>query len=471
MVKPAQLMVVALVGLTLSACAQNHGAGSGIIVGDIERDLRWGARPAAFEVTNKSENLKFLTLETEIQFSGSYLTPHRRAMSHVIVPAGITETVTATVHIPGNYGRADGRITLYDVIDTLDAILPGQKCFEDNFMINFHPPESIQPYLETEITMPPRVEQHPDFDNQLSRLMLVLLNEGRSIDEIAAMTAADTAFVRTMFHQMVSKGYVADEEGRPRLTFPLISVAEAEQAKEMAEELSDSLVAAVRENLPEYYRVLQRLVAEGSVPKDSNAFLNGGTILHYPYPVVSGLWLWWDLGQRFITRSAPLMIYDGTDICNAHIPNYMYAVQGGSYFNGTCFYALFQSDRTFSILFGDSLPPVECPEDFILKGQQGTQSRWKYDTDYRQETFVVDTSALRPALNALAGDIDSLMVRTYFRLKDLSQSYGRETASYGMRYWFWNLTASRALVKLVQQGVLERRGNGQFKFERYRGRG
>ncbi len=83
---------------------------------------------------------------------------------------------------------------------------------------------------------------------------------------------------------------------------------------------------------------------------------------------------------------------------------------------------------------------------------------------------MIDTTVVRPALDALAGDIDSLLVHAYFDLKALSQSYGREKASYGMRYWFWNLVASRTLVKLHEQGIIERRGNGQFKFEPYRSR-
>jgi hypothetical protein len=463
-------LVVALIILTLSACGEGSNAGTDLIVGDIERDLRWGNRKAQFEVSNPTEDLKFLTVESEIQFDGAYLTPHRRTISHVILPPGQSETVAVMVYIPGNYGRANGRITLYDVVDTLDIILPSQKAFEDNFMINFHPPEAIQPHLEIEITMPPRVDQHPDFDNQLSRLMLVLLSEGRSLDEIAAMTAADTAYIQEVYASMSSKGYVKEVDGQTQLQLPIISVAEAEQAKQIAEAVSDSLVTTIRTNLPKYRRVLDRLVAEGSVPRDSNAFLDGGTILYHPYPLVSCLLLWWDLGQRFITRSAPLAIYDGTDVCNAYIPNYMYSVQGGSFFNGTCFYALFQGQHQFSILFGDSLPDMECSYDFILKGQQGKQPGWTYDKGFRQETFVVDTTVLRPALNALAGDIDSLMVRTYFELKALSQSFGRDKASYGVRYWFWNLMASRTLVKLVQEGVLERRGNGQFKFEPYRGR-
>ena len=466
MIKPVQLLIVAMVILTLSACAQ----GPDIIVGDIERDLRWGNRQVVFEVTNKTSDLKFLTVETEIQFSGSYLTPNRRAILHVILPPESSETVTATLYIPGNYGVANGRITVYDVVDTLDIILPNQKVFEDNFMINFHPPESIQPYLEIEVTMPPRVNEHPDFDNQLSRLMLVLLNEGKSVQEIAGMTSADTAYIQEMYESMLSKGYVKDVDGQTQLRLPVISVPEAEQAKQMAEDVSDSLVITIKNNLRDYRRVLERLVAAGSVPRDSNAFLDGGSILYHPYPVVSALLLWWDLGQKFITRSAPLLIYDATDICNARIPNYMYAVQGGAYFNGTCFYALFQGKRHFSILFGDSLPEIECAEDFILKGQQKKKPRWTYGDGFRQETFMIDTTVVRTALAALAGDTDSLLVRTYFDLKALAQSYGREKASYGMRYWFWNLVASRTLVKLHEQGIIERRGNGQFKFEPYRGR-
>ena len=81
---------------------------------------------------------------------------------------------------------------------------------------------------------------------------------------------------------------------------------------------------------------------------------------------------------------------------------------------------------------------------------------------------MIDTTVVRTALAALAGDTDSLLVRTYFDLKALAQSYGREKASYGMRYWFWNLVASRTLVKLHEQGIIERRGNGQFKFEPFR---
>ena len=195
-------------------------------------------------------------------------------------------------------------------------------------------------------------------------------------------------------------------------------------------------------------------------------------ILHRLYPTISALLLWWDLGQSFITRSAPLLIYDGTDECNAQIPTYMYAVQGGGYFNGTNFYSLQFNSKRFGISFGDSLPVLECEENFIRVGQQKKNpARFKYASDYHQETFTIDTIVVRPALNALKGDVDSLLVDTYFELRDLATSFGHARASYGLRYWFWNLTASRTQVKLIQQGVLKRRGNGQFRFTPYRGHG
>ena len=467
MIKPLQLILVTFMALTLNACAQS----SDVVVGKIERDLRWGDRKATFDVTNNSDELKFLAVETEIEFKEGYLNPQRRTIAHVILLPGATETVSARLYIPGNYGTGKGHISIYDVVDTLDIILSNQKCFEDNFMITFHPPESIQPYLEVELTFPPRVDVHPDFDNHLTRLMLVLLNEGKSIDEIASMTSAETSFVQTIYESMQSKGYIKWEEDKPVLQFPLISVAEAEKAKQIAERVSDSLVTIVRDNMDAYQAVMDSLIAAKALSADSNSFLSGGTILYHHYPVVAGLLLWWDLGQSFITRSAPLLIYDGTDECNAYIPTYMYAVQGGAFFNGTNFYSLMNKAGRFGISFGDSLPVLECEENFIKYDKQKRSARFTFANDFKQEIFTIDTSVVRPALNALKGDADSLLVDTYFELRDLATSFGHAKASYGLRYWFWNLTASRTQVKLIQQGVIKRSGNGQFRFTPYPSRG
>jgi hypothetical protein len=275
----------------------------------------------------------------------------------------------------------------------------------------------------------------------------------------------DTSFVQEAVQTMIQKGYVREEDESYLLTFPFISIDEAEEAKKVAVTLSDTLAAMIESNMALYGKMLDSLVSAGVVDKDSNAFVDGGVVLYRPYPVVSALLLWYHLGQKFITRSAPLMIYDGTDPCNAHIPYYMYAVRGGAIFNGTQFYAFIPIRSIFQILYGDVIPEVECGEDFILKAKLRRPVPWSLAKEFRPESFMLDTLAVKPILNALSVGADSLLVETYFRLRDIAVKYGHKKLLYGERYWFWNLTATRTLKKLVDSGVITRRGNGQFKFD------
>ncbi len=445
----------------------------GFSVGEIDfSSLRWGRQTAQFEVTNNTDELKFVTVETEVKFTGSYLNPNRRTRSHYVLKPLEARILLPAVHIPGNYGRAEITIYLYDVVDTLDITLPGQKFFEQPFTITFHVPEQILPYVDEKIDLPPMVERHPNFDNEFARILLILLSEGRSADDIAAMAKADTSFVQEAVKTMLDKGYVKKADGSYRLTFPFISIAEAEEAKKLAVALSDSLATVIENNMPSYTKTLDSLISAGAVDQDSNAFFDGGTVLYRPYPVVSALFLWFDLGRKFITRSAMLLIYDGTDLCNAHIPNYMYAVCGGDTFNGTQFYAQYLSHASYRIVYGDQIPVIDCGEDFILKAKLGHKVAWGFTQEFLPESFMLDTLAVQPVLDALGVGADSLVEETYYRLNDIATKHGHEKLSYGERYWFWNLAATHTLKKLVDRGVVTRHGNGQFKFDSiYSGKG
>jgi len=369
------------------------------------------------------------------------------------------------VYLPGNFGQAQITISLYDVVDTLDITLPGQKFFEQPFTITFYVPEEMFPYTNEKITLPPMVESHPAFDNEFARSLLVLLNEGRSVQDIAAMAKADSSFIQDAVQTMVDMGYVKDDNGSYRLVFPLISVAEAEQAKKLAITLSDGLAATIVNNIALYRKTLDSLVSAGAVDKDSNAFLDGGVVLYRPYPVLSALLLWFDLGQKFITGSKPLMVYEGTNPCDARIPSYMYAVQGGDTFNGTHFYALRLGNAGYQIVYGDTIPIIDCGEDFTLKGKLGPHNSWGFTQEFLPESFMMDTMAVWPMLKVLDTGTGSLLEKARSGLKDVAVTYGHKEQTYGELYWFWNLTASRTLKKLVDKGVVVRRGNGQFKFD------
>lgn len=452
-----------VVGLLVPAEAQAQGGS--LVVGDVSfPSLRWGEQQAVVEITNNSHYLKFIVAETEIQFDGTYLHPQRRVRSHHVVPPGESDTIEAGILVPGNFGEADIRLRLYDVVDTLDAILPGQKFFEQPFLVVFNIPEGLFPYVGTRITLPPRVENHPYFDNEFSRILMILLSEGKEAGEIATMSDCDTSFVRRQIELMADVGYARKTEDGVELRMTVVRQEEADAAREHAVRLADSLTELIADQIDGLARVRDSLVAAGAISPDSNAFFDPGAVLHHPYPVVGALALWWDLGNVFITRSAPLYIYDGTDLCNAAIPTYMYAVEGGAVVNGHQFYAPIVNRSSFEILFGDTIPAIECDEDFLRYRQRPAAVRWQPTEEYFQTNYVFDSTVVRPAVEAITAGADSLLWRTYEAVRDMAvDQYGHARLDYGYRYWFWNLVATRTLEALVKRGAVERTGNGQFK--------
>ena len=54
------------------------------------------------------------------------------------------------------------------------------------------------------------------------------------------------------------------------------------------------------------------------------------------------------------------------------------------------------------------------------------------------------------------------------KLQKIVAKYGHDRFVNNTRYWFWNLTTSRTLDKLIKQGVLKHRGNGLYRFEKLR---
>lgn len=454
-----------LVAVSLMIGAGASAQDSGVMVGDVKfPSLRWGVQQAQIELTSTTEYIKFIVAEIDMSFSGSYLHPQRRIRSYFALPPGDKITVNPSIMVPGNYGRAQTMIRLYSVVDTLDEILPGQKFFEQPFMFVFHVPEALQQRMETRITLPPRVESHPYFDNEFSRLLLVFLAEGKSVAEIAKLAECDTGFVETQIDMLVNENYLRRKDGAVELLVPVIGKAEAEAARVKAVALADSLATIITKNLPRLATVRDSLIKANRMSADSAAFFDPGTVLFEPYPTVGALALWWDLGTTFITRSAPLLIYDGTDLCNANIPTYMYAVEGSGWVNGHHYYAPEASVGNLEINFGDTIPQITCNPDFIRwKGNRAMVQYSVADSDLPAQ-FMVDTAVVRPAIEAITAGTDSLLFRAYTELRDMAvDQFGHPRLDYGYRYWFWNFVATRTLDILIEKGTVTRLGNGQVR--------
>lgn len=457
-------LTLSLVLLLVVASVQTQA--EDLTVGELELpDLGWGLQTGKLVITNNTEYIKFVVAQTQVRFTGSYLSPARGMMSVIVVPPMDTTTSSPSLLVPGNYGQAIATIRLYDVVDTLDPIFPGQDFHQDSVSITFEPPDGVKEYLARQVSLPPRVEAHPYFDSELSRLCLVMLSEGKTIEEIAELTGADSVLVNSIAMSMSSTNFLFPADSGWYLNFPLISTDEAISEGKVAEELADSLAARYTTNLDALERVKDSLIADGAMDTDPDVFLNTASVLHRLYPTIGALSLWFDLGNQFITRTAPLLIYDGTDLCNARIQYFMYVTQGGPEVNGTQFYAMFRTESSLKILFGDTQPELDCGAVFIGGHKYEGLPPYQYKPESHPESFVFDTAVVRPALNALVGESDSLLARSYLQLKAIATSYGHKKVSFGHRYWFWNLTATRTLEKLQQSGVVTRPGNGQIKLD------
>ncbi|MBU8934877.1 MAG: hypothetical protein KOO62_12895 [candidate division Zixibacteria bacterium] len=456
------MLVVVVLGISLLGqigCTQERE----IFVGEVETpSWEWGEQIVRLEVVNNGSLAKFIVAETEIQFTGEYLNPSRHAQTCYVLAPGDRTWLEPKLIIPGNYGKAQIWVRLYDVVDTLDLILPGQLTYEQPFSITYHLADGMVPYFQDRVLLPPRIRDHPDFDNEFARVLLWLLDEGRTITEIADMAECDTSFVKRNIQICMTRGYVRLDSTGYHLNFPILSADEAHQGSRLANEIGDTLASLIAGRMDAYRGVLDSLVAAGNLPTDTNTFMDGGTVLYHRYPVIGGLALWWDLGGKFISPDQLLEIYTGNDLCNTYSPTYMYAVQGNLAMAGTNFYAA--SSNSSKIYFGDRMPDIQCGNKW-LRGTRKGRVRWQYTPKNGPESFIADSTVIRPAVNALTRPADKLLVAAGDRLQTIATSFGHNSLTMGYKYWFWDLVATRALNTLVESDVVTRRGNGQFRFD------
>lgn len=459
--KPLMLALL-LTGFTTAAQAGDPE----LIVGDIAFPKRvWGTQFLSFDVTNNTEGPKFLVVETDVTFEDSYVKPHRVVRTNLVVAPAKKTKVGPTLEIPPNYGTMNLRVRIYDVVDTLDDLALGTVAFEQPFTIRFRIPEAAIPYFQERISLPPLVGNYGLFDNEFTRLMIVLISQKKTVSEIAAMCEADTTYVGEVAADLEGARFVKRLGDTCVTVVPVISQPEAKAGRELSDRIADRLSKKITENLARRQAVIDSLVRAGTFSGDSTGFTAGGTILFRPYPLVGGLCLWQVLGQKFVIGSRGLNVFQGTDHCDPKIGPYMYLVQGGDYFNGNQYYSAEGRPSGSRSDFGDSIPPVECKPGFEKKLVVMENMDWNYGAGHNPEPFLYDSTIVNPVLRALADSTEPILLDAVQELRKISKEYRPADLSMAERYWFWNLVASRTLKLLVDSRAVTRTGNGQYRLE------
>ncbi|MCX6835609.1 MAG: hypothetical protein NTW07_10845 [candidate division Zixibacteria bacterium] len=461
LIRSKRLIITLVAALTAANVAAQEPE---VVVGEIAFPQHvWGMQTLPFEVTNNTDWLKFLVVETDGAFEGSYVNPHRVVHTTFILEPLARTTVESKLEIPPNYGQLKLWLRIYDVVDTLDDPGLGTLVFEQPFSIKFHLPETVMPYFQDRISLPPMAGNHGLLDNEFARLMLLLLQENKTVPEIASICQTDTSFVKIVAEQMVSEKYLKKDQDKYSVNVPIINKAYAESGRKLADRISDRLAETIAANLTHRRSVIDSLVKAGVYSGDSTRFVEGGTLLYRPYPLIGGLYLWQVLGQMFIIGSRPLNIFEDTDPCNARIGPYLYLVQGGDYFNGHHFFEA-QPNGGYESRFGDSVPVVTCLPGFEKAYVARESVDWNYPSAYSPDMYLYDSTFINPMLRTIDVGVEPIMLDAMTELRKINSQFYTTDLMMATRYWFWNLTASLTLEKLVAGKAVTRTGNGQYKY-------
>ena len=83
----------------------------------------WGMQKATFTLKNVRLEMKTVIAKAETSFDDFYLKPIRETRSIVYLEPEQSADVAVPVNIPGNYGTCTIKLKIYDVVDTLDALM------------------------------------------------------------------------------------------------------------------------------------------------------------------------------------------------------------------------------------------------------------------------------------------------------------------------------------------------------------
>ena len=460
--------LIGILGVVFALVGGVAAQESDIQVGDLPfPKLEWGQQTYSFEITNDGDWLKFVTVVTNIgDFEGSYAHARRTTKQHFILEPGVVTTCNATLDFPGNYGLCTLWVKVYDVVDTLDDPEFGELVLNQPFHLNFRTPEMVLKYRQEPILSGPGMERARAIDSEISRLLLLLLAEGRSADDVARITNSRPEFVKSIVDELLTQQLL--ERGADGVLKPKVAVIpfkEAEGLRKVATNTADELAEIIRKNLPAMESVIDSMVATGSVTADGQgSFLEGSNILFHRLPLIGGLLLWYDLGDKFIVDGKPgLSLFGSGGLCQPSNGIYTYLVHGSPYFNGTQYFEAFETTREDRIVYCPTVPETWCTEDALTVRKRlykGTD--WDYVDTIQPEAFYFDTAVVHPALRALSAGADKVMNDAAKELK----ADGPDAA--GRSYWFWNLVATLTFDRLLDAGVLHREESDIYHLMRRR---
>ncbi len=354
---------------------------------------------------------------------------------------------------------------LYDVVDTLDELFESEKFFTNVDTITYKMPAALKGVPDAQLNAPVLVGKSELFDNEFNRILIYLLDQGKTIPEIALATATDTASVRQVLNTLLRRKYLTMEGSRYRPAFAVINTAAVNHLKPLIDRTVDDLYKRIVALMPGYDALLKSLAAQNKLTSDQNNIMDGGSILYHKYVALLSLFLWDRLGCQFVNDGVKFDIFEGSDPCRADMGKFMYLVSGLDSLSGhaLCYYS---SDNEGARFYCSAVEAkLQCTALSQPSPELPTYYQWQFDPTMPPMFFNYNPTKVEPALAYL----DKGTAGASSALKDEITKYytGAKAHSIpGTRYWTWNLVVTSLMSRFEKNKLMEKEGTGLYLLNR-----
>jgi hypothetical protein len=441
--------------------------GQNFEVGDIDLSSSgWGRQSVTVNLRNISEDYKWIAVQTEVIFSDTLLSPRRNSQKSVFIEPNENRKLTLPYDFPGNYGKGMVRISLYEQVDTLDPLYESLRFFKKDIPVNFPVPDSLKELVAAGINVPMYSERTELFDNLFNRLMLILLYQGRTLDDVARLTGADSIFVNMMLRKFILDGLISQDNYIYTPKFAVIESSFIDKIRPLMDSTITSLYNSIKSGLPRYDSLVSDYVATGKLSRDKYNLYEPGSVLYHKYPTTLGLLFWNKLGRDFINDGKPLSLFVGSDPCSARMLGFTFMTTGNKKNLGRSLY--------LNLDEGNDEGKFYCSADSVIfncyrlspPGATNVAYDWNVSEKNPMMYFTYEDEVIKDALGILAGDSPQIINKLKTRIE--TELAGSKNVSHllGVRYWCWNLIVTEAIKKLEVDNVLAKEGSGLYLFER-----
>jgi|WetSurMetagenome_2_1015567.scaffolds.fasta_scaffold55495_3 hypothetical protein len=439
----------------------------GFQVGDINlSSTNWGNQTVNVNVLNISGEYKWIAVRTQVIFSDSLLTPRRNSQKTIFMEPDLNKKLELPYEFPGNYGRGVVRVSLYELVDTLDPLYESLRFFEKDIPVEFPVPDSLVGLVSDGINVPMYAEKSDLFDNLFNRLFFILLYQGKSLTDIARLTGADSVFVNMTLRRLMVEGLISQTDNVYDPNFAVIDISLISKLRPAMDSTMLSIYNSITAGLPRYDSLVADYLKTGKIKNDKNNLFDPGTVLYHKYPTVIGLLLWNRLGVDFVSDGMPFNIFVGSDPCAARMAEFTHFVLGNGNNMGRSLFMNFNDNNEEGKFYcsGDSVI-FNC---YLLSspGVLPVVFDWAVSEKNPMIYFTYNDAVTKEPLAILAGDaIGNIRnLKTKIEMELAGSKNARHIR--GIRYWCWNLIVTEVIKKLETDKVLIREGSGLYMFER-----